>query len=166
MNCLGGLNVQFIYQDTCENLGFPPEIYCVWKKNAVSYITRIEESPCYKYSSIEYGFDSIWNFIFSNMEKLKYEEIKLFSSSAGNQTSRSYLEDDCFKEILIVIKNDTIAYDLYDYLFEKCNKDHDNLNFEYNWSTEKKKLQLLTQEIISTINDDMLREKLFKYYSK
>jgi hypothetical protein len=40
-----------------------------------------------------------------------------------------------------------------------------NLNYEYNWSTYKKKLQILTQEGISLIDDNLLREKIFKYYS-
>jgi hypothetical protein len=37
---------------------------------------------------------------------------------------------------------------------------------DVNWSTNKKKLQILTREGISLIDDCQLREKLFKYYNK
>lgn len=155
--------VEIMTEDSCFYWGNPPKAYCFWKNDNKTFLKRIEYETCYDYFTIEYNIDSIWNFAFEKKDRLINERIKPKVFVENSDTLEVWIDHYCFYDLLIMDRQDTLVYHLCNFFFEKNVSDEfENLSYYDNWSTNRKQLQLMLQDIIATIDDKLLREKKYK----
>ena len=164
-DCITGESyIEVVFEDSCKLFwGYPPKAYCFWKKENKTFLKRIEYETCYDYFLVEYNIDSVWSFVFDNKEKLFSERIKPKMYIENSDTIQVGVDHYCFQELLIMDRKDTLVFELCNFYFEKLiDNKIESLSYNDNWATKRKKLQLILHEIVSAIDDKLLREKKYK----
>ena len=159
--CLGSSgSIDVMLADTCyqygENFTFT---YCFWKKNGETNVSRIDKESCYKFDTIEYSFDKIWEYYFLNQHDIANENLRAEYFYNGD-TLEYWVDHYCLNEIVFVTPVDTLSFELSEYYFEKyLFNNMENINYLDNCNTLRKKLQQLIRKELDLIEKQKLIEK-------
>jgi hypothetical protein len=151
--CVGCLYMWKKDEDKCNFKGLFISTYIFWLYKGQTFMTK--KDNCFDYSIIKIPHDSIWNTFFKNQDAIRKEELKIpqyVEIKYGKTEVYSSTIDHSYHQGLKVIvgQNTIIDKDLDDYYFTKKVgfNGQENINYEYNVSSQLKNFQLLIDRTI------------------
>ena len=108
--------------------------YVFWKENGKTKLKKIEHQK--NYPVIEVDAENIWNYLFSNIEIIKKEDVKFFAFQKNNETSDLISQGIDIKEFNFYLKGTIVKFWTSSFDFQKTEKVDGkkvaNLYFEHN----------------------------------
>ena len=127
--------------------------YVFWKENGKTKLKKIELNS--NFPIIEIEVDELWQYLFSNIEIIKTEEVKSFSFIKNNETKEVVSQSEDIKEFNLLLKGIMIKFWTSGFDFQKTEKIEgekvNNIYFEYNKNLKGKsvidQLQVITKKL-------------------
>lgn len=145
--------------DSLISLGNPQISYVFWKVKGVNFLTKLIDYDLYKYDTISFDINHIWNLYFDNKSKIIKESILPPFYIDKKDTLYMDIDHYSFSYVKVIDPNETIDFEINDFYFSKLiNKEFINSNYNRNNNTIRKKLQNQINEVIKYIENNKLIE--------